>query len=313
MTPRPLSHRVNEAHRGSAPLSLVFVRHKAGSIWINRIIAEAASIIGWHFGYFWDRAQHGYGPHDYDLKSFLAQLDDTGKQPFVVTCANLRRDDVRSLRSFRAFHVIRDPRDTIVSAYFSHRNSHPFPGQSDWARHQQRLRSVSRDEGLLYEIEFSERYLSQLRTWDFELPQVLELKFEEITASPYDTFLRAVGFIGLLDEQADSTLLSLMRRVPVYVLNRMHTRHPVAAPFRFVKQGVPGDELVRIVYGNRFVKASGGRALGEEDPNAHYRKGVPGDWVNYFRPAHRLAFVERYGDLVERLGYEPTSDWRAAD
>lgn len=282
-------------------------------MWINRIVGDAASLIGWRFRYFWSRTQYGYGPHFCDLRTFLALLADSGTVPFVVSCADLSIEDVRSLPPFRAFHVIRDPRDTIVSAYFSHRNSHRFPERSAWGRHQQRLRSVSRDEGLLREIEFSERYLSQLRTWDFELPHVLELKFEEITAAPYDMFLRAMGFIGLLDEEADSSLLSLIRRIPVYVVNKLHGRHPFAVRLCLAQQGVPGDELLRIVYSQRFVKASGGRTPGDEDSHAHYRKGIHGDWANYFRPQHRLAFIERYGDLVERLGYETSSDWPTAD
>jgi hypothetical protein len=64
--------------------------------------------------------------------------------------------------------VIRDPKDAIVSAYFSHRNTHWFPDYNDWQRHQERLRRLSFDDGLMAEIEFSHRYLNQLASWDFD-------------------------------------------------------------------------------------------------------------------------------------------------
>lgn len=55
-----------------------------------------------------------------------------------------------------------------------------------------------------------------------------------------------------------------------------------------------------------FGRMSGSnRKPGEVDEMNHYRKGVPGDWRNYFTDRHIKAFRERYGDLVERLGYPP--------
>lgn len=55
-----------------------------------------------------------------------------------------------------------------------------------------------------------------------------------------------------------------------------------------------------------FAKMSGSdRKPGDVDEMNHYRKGVPGDWRNYFTDRHVKAFRQRYGDLVERLGYPP--------
>jgi hypothetical protein len=54
-----------------------------------------------------------------------------------------------------------------------------------------------------------------------------------------------------------------------------------------------------------FQRLAGGRRPGEEDPASHYRRGVAGDWRNHLTPRHLVAFRERFGDLPERLGYEP--------
>jgi LPS sulfotransferase NodH len=51
-----------------------------------------------------------------------------------------------------------------------------------------------------------------------------------------------------------------------------------------------------------FVDLSG-RKPGEEDATSFYRKGVAGDWRNYFTPDLDRAFKERAGGLIEELGY----------
>ncbi|MEX1061039.1 MAG: hypothetical protein WED13_08455, partial [Methyloceanibacter sp.] len=55
---------------------------------------------------------------------------------------------------FRAVHVIRDPRDVVVSAYFSHLHSHPTSGWPELIDFRGKLTSLSTKEGLLAEFEF---------------------------------------------------------------------------------------------------------------------------------------------------------------
>ena len=64
-----------------------------------------------------------------------------------------------------------------------------------------------------------------------------------------------------------------------------------------------------MVYARRFAAKTHGRAAGVEDITSHYRKGLPGDWVNHFTRSHAEAFDERFGDLLVRLGYEESSSW----
>lgn len=53
-----------------------------------------------------------------------------------------------------------------------------------------------------------------------------------------------------------------------------------------------------------FEALSGGRAKGVEDPASFFRKGVAGDWENWFTIDQLHAFDERAGELLERLGYD---------
>jgi Sulfotransferase family len=58
-----------------------------------------------------------------------------------------------------------------------------------------------------------------------------------------------------------------------------------------------------------FEKLSRGRQRGEEDPSSFYRKGVAGDWRNFFSEEDRRVFKEEAGELLIRLGYEDDLDW----
>lgn len=55
---------------------------------------------------------------------------------------------------------------------------------------------------------------------------------------------------------------------------------------------------------NRFEKYSGGRKKGLENPNSHYRKGIAGDWINYFDDTTISHFKQVTKDLLEVLGYQ---------
>jgi hypothetical protein len=58
-----------------------------------------------------------------------------------------------------------------------------------------------------------------------------------------------------------------------------------------------------------FEKLSRGRQRGQEDPSSFYRKGVAGDWRNYFTEEDRRVFKEEAGELLIQLDYEEDLDW----
>src|ERR671910_816836 len=75
--------------------------------------------------------------------------------------------------------------------------------------------------------------------------------------------------------------------------------------------GVDTDERLveHCVSSASFEKLSRGRQRGQEDPSSFYRKGVAGDWRNYFSEEDRRVFKEEAGELLIRLGYEEDLDW----
>lgn len=75
------------------------------------------------------------------------------------------------------------------------------------------------------------------------------------------------------------------------------------------KLPVTRERLREIVQANRFTALNGGRLSGQEDPHSHERKGISGDWQNYFTPRVTEAFKSHYADLLISTGYEQNHDW----
>lgn len=95
--------------------------------------------------------------------------------------------------------------------------------------------------------------LDQLRRWNYAQANVLELRMEDLSRTPED------GFSDIM---------------------------------RFTDFGIDDDVLASIMREHTFERESGGRRRGQEDRSHHFRKGVWGDWRNYFTDAHRNHFKE---------------------
>jgi hypothetical protein len=69
------------------------------------------------------------------------------------------------------------------------------------------------------------------------------------------------------------------------------------------------DVVEHCVNAASFEALSKGRQPGEEDVSSFYRKGVAGDWKNYFSERDKQIYKEIAGELLVRLGYEKDFDW----
>jgi hypothetical protein len=180
---------------------------------------------------------------------------------------------VRPVKDLLGFHVVRDPRDVIVSAYFSHYYSHPDEYWPRLRHYRPYLRSLAKRDGLLAEMEFNALFLAHMLMWDYTNPRILELRFEDMITDRAMYFERAFRHLGVVPVQ-----LSV-------------------------------DALTEIVEKYSFERLSGGRRAGSEDLTSHYRRGVPGDWRSHFQPCHVEYFKQLYNPLLLKLGYETREDW----
>lgn len=77
---------------------------------------------------------------------------------------------------------------------------------------------------------------------------------------------------------------------------------------RFLGWDVPAEVFNRILDRFSFEKMTG-RKRGESNVFSHHRKGVDGDWRNYFDRELGYEFEETFPGLVTALGYESRDDW----
>jgi LPS sulfotransferase NodH len=71
----------------------------------------------------------------------------------------------------------------------------------------------------------------------------------------------------------------------------------------FLGAGSDGAAVQACVDAAAFTRLSGGRARGEENSASFYRKGVAGDWRNYFDARSSAAFCRATDGLMAELGY----------
>lgn len=275
-----------------------FGHHKSASTWFQVICGEVCRDLGLRYRIV-HRANHVNG----DLKGFI----ERNRLNFIAyTNADYRQ--VETLGKLRGFHVVRDPRDICVSAYFSHKYSHEVRGWPAMQEHRERLESVSEEEGILLEIDWLREHFDEMRSWPEQTNGILELKMENLMLTPYEEMLKVFQFLGLVDVddytagKRTAYFLAKCFRKLQHVSNSK-----VSLPFALEK--LPAERVLGIVWEHGFSRKTQGRKRGQEDAHSHYRKGVAGDWKNHFTADHVGYFKERCNDLLLRYGYEHGPDW----
>ncbi|MBV1853687.1 sulfotransferase domain-containing protein [Catellatospora tritici] len=278
-------------------------RHKAASSWSRSILREAAALLGLNMVTV-------IAPEQWAPYGSLAELVRQERVD-LLSLTNIQQKHYETLPPRRTVNVIRDPRDIVVSGYFSHRNTHAVQALGvTWHElidHRKRLVELDMSAGMLEEIEFSGYFLDHMNTWDYHQPEVLELRMEEQIDDPVAAWTRIFEHYGLLIPPAAigewvgaaalRWRLGALRAEPGRARVRRALPWPTLGrlPRAYVPLAVGHHTFTRLSYSDRRP--------GEVDEMNHYRKGVPGDWRNHFTERHRSAFRARYGDLAERLGY----------
>lgn len=231
---------------------LVGMHHKTGSSWMHGIFSKLCGSFQWVF-------------YDGEQASLPGRYE--------VFFNNHSRFILQEIREpCRGLHMIRDPRDRIVSGCFYHQKSseewlHVKQPEFGGLTYQEKINSYgSLDDQLLFEMEHAgRRGIQEMLLWDYSRPEFYEIKYEELI---FDHDLR-----------------------------RFHD------VFAFL--GIPGEILpdsLRIAYDNSLFS-------GKHRKSPHIRSGQPGQWVTYFNRRHRERFLELFGDALLTLGYESDHQW----
>ena len=159
-------------------------------------------------------------------------------------------------------HIIRDPRDIIVSAYYSHRNTHP---KRPWLKRQRvLLRAMGKDAGMIATWLFLEKEkfvrntpgtLYSLRHWNWN-DDLMTVRTEDIATNMEKIGDQFGEFFG-------------------------HDVRHILDDFTF--------------------KSLSGRAVGDVDNNSHYRSGLPGQWKKDMRPELAEAVYHNFSEMIDRF------------
>ncbi|MCA8973807.1 MAG: sulfotransferase domain-containing protein [Planctomycetes bacterium] len=281
----------------SRPLLAYFGHHKCASQWISGILRSICKATGRH-----QEVVYGMDDANRDLARFVARRGID----FLIY-ANVIPEHIAPLTDVRGVHIVRDPRDVMVSGYFSHLKTHVTGDWPELLPHREQLQRVPKDEGLFLEFEFSGFQVDRMARWNYRQPHVLELRLEDMIGNEQQSFVEVARFLGLLDDRDGATARRLIARTTEF-LNRVHARTNGWSLLR--RRGpIASQRLTQIVHAHRFAAKTAGREPGQEDTGSHYRKGTPGDWRNHFGPAHVAHFKARWGRLLIDLGYERDCDW----
>jgi lipopolysaccharide transport system ATP-binding protein len=170
------------------------------------------------------------------------------------------------------FLIIRDLRDTLVSFVFSLMYSHR-PEESLGSNvldFRQRFEARRVEDMMLYVIRTRLKNAGAIQMSWVEAGEPI-LRYEELLENDLE----------LLTELFSS-------RVPLHV-----------SP----------EQLHEVILANRFEQITGGRQRGEENILAHERKGIVGDWRNYFTPRIARLFKCYFGEYLIATGYEKDFSW----
>ena len=174
--------------------------------------------------------------------------------------------------SWKAFYILRDPRDILVSWYYSLKYSHEI--LDDHMLEQRKiLESSSKEDGLLYgigQLTLAKALVDAQRSW--------------VAAEREDERIRIFRYEDLFGPHEVEAFADLMT---------------------FLEIPVSRQELTDLLARLSFDKFSGGRKRGESDAHHHYRSGTAGGWKQEFTERVTEVFAERTGDVLQVLGYEP--------
>lgn len=149
-------------------------------------------------------------------RHFNSRLDDfyAAFEHLSVASVNNHVLDRTRLGNHRITRFVRDPRDLVVSGYFYHRR-----GAEDWSRivnptpddlrevngtrpaamsnehsYQTYLESLSKEDGLIAEIEFRARHFESMLAWPEDDAQLRTFRYEDILGREVETFREILAF-----------------------------------------------------------------------------------------------------------------------
>jgi len=244
---------------------------KTASRWMMQIMADPMVQEKTGLEFFNPGRSYTFPTYREDLKAGFPL--NTIVSPLYITYEAF--SSIKKPINYKAFFVMRDPRDLLVSRYFSRRYSHPILNEVQ-EKEKKRLNEISFEDGIDYLIELL----------------VDKHKPLYFTMTPWIKAYNPAVFVCRYEDLVGKNQIKTFQVI-----------------FKHCEIALPKRKLVKLLKKYSFEKLAKGRKQGREDPKSHYRKGIPGDWQNHFNSHHKDLFKKHVGPLLIDLGYEKDNNW----
>ncbi|QIE43982.1 sulfotransferase domain-containing protein [Meridianimarinicoccus aquatilis] len=190
-----------------------------------------------------------------------------------IFLSNHGKFDLDAVRPYRGIHLMRDPRDMIVSGYHYHKWTYETwvhrPDENGQS-YQQKLNAADRRTGLFMEIDhFLFFYRELLENWNMDDPDILEVSYESLMGEGRDDLYTEIfEFLGCEGERLQI-----------------------------------GIDLMRLFEAKRRTGRDKDAAKAKHQ---HIRSGRSEQWRKELEPEH-LAYIEaQLGPVLRKFGYGPS-------
>jgi len=248
-------YRVRDMEAGEEAPAIVFTHHKCASTWLLQILKRYCATYNKRL-YFTELTAAPPPPGEkFDAVLFLNSDYDVSAQCYQPWLDSGSRP---------ALHVIRNPLDIVVSAYYSHLSSHPTEGWPELIRQREVLRGLDKAAGMLATWVFLERIdfdtgvagpLHAMRRWKYDDVRIRTVRMEDLVGNA--EFARAE------------------------------------------MQAVLGEDVGGIISELTFERLSGGRPPGIKDDRSHYRVGLPHQWADEMEGSLARAIYQKYKRIFD--------------
>jgi hypothetical protein len=240
--------------RTTKPLIIHCCYHRVGTVWISRILKHIAA----EFGLTFHNNRQTKSISDTDiLIHFHSEVD------------------ISRLQNYVGSHMIRDPRDVIVSGYFYHlwtkeKWANIPRDRFDGKSYKEYLNALNQCDGLSVELKRTKSLIWNMANWDYNNPQFFEIRYEDIILNEEPIFRRLFQHYGFKESAIERSC-------------------KIGKKYSF-------DKVT-------------GRQIGEVQTGVHLRSGSIGQWKKLFEEEHRNLFKSLYPGVLTALGYEENDDW----
>jgi len=245
---------------------LFFTIHKGGSTYATKILTRLVNEIGlnvMNFGsYYWLGGRVRQKAYQHNM---LKKEVYKNKGYFYASMSSFRYG-IPGMDKFKIILMLRDPRDVLVSEYFSIAYSHPLPPKENLKA----LKRMSSLRDKAQKMTIDEFVLDQ-NAWPFSYHAVYSTYIQELLNKPN------VFFTKYEDMVTDF-------KTWLYAIND------------FMGINVKKDVIDQIISEADF-------GVDKEDIYSHKRQVTPGDHKRKLKPETIAALNIRFGSILDALGY----------